>query len=235
MRQYFNQRSLAYALNHPLIAIRSLRIAVAKPDAESIASLTTVEKGKVESYLRESQGNKELSWVFTNSVGAKTSSGMPRHALDSIYALVRALRPQCVVETGVSAGRSSTFILEALRVNEFGSLFSIDVPYGPEEVGCMIPKHLQDRWHLFLGSSEELLPNLLIKLAQVDMFLHDSEHSFENMSFEFGVARKHVREGGLILSHNVQRNMAFKELCISLGKNPTFVCKGDKNLGIVQI
>ena len=44
------------------------------------------------------------------------------------YALCRALRPMRVVETGVCYGVTSAFFLQALRQNDRGTLYSIDLP-----------------------------------------------------------------------------------------------------------
>src|SRR5262249_52393950 len=46
----------------------------------------------------------------------------------AIWCLVRQLKPQRVVETGVAHGMTSRFILEALQMNGEGRLWSIDLP-----------------------------------------------------------------------------------------------------------
>jgi len=46
-----------------------------------------------------------------------------------LYAMVRALKPEVVVETGVANGVSSSFILKALDRNSRGRLYSIDLHY----------------------------------------------------------------------------------------------------------
>ncbi len=45
-----------------------------------------------------------------------------------LYALVRLTGPDCLVETGVSAGVSSTFMLLGAKANKRGVLHSIDQP-----------------------------------------------------------------------------------------------------------
>jgi len=45
-----------------------------------------------------------------------------------LYVIVRLLKPEKVVETGVAAGVSSAFILEAMDDNGIGTLYSIDLP-----------------------------------------------------------------------------------------------------------
>lgn len=63
------------------------------------------------------------------------------------YAVVRAMRPQVVVETGVCYGVTSSFTLGALEENGSGMLYSIDLPLLAKEAdhyhGCLVPQHLR--------------------------------------------------------------------------------------------
>jgi predicted O-methyltransferase YrrM len=45
----------------------------------------------------------------------------------------------------------------------------------------------------------------------IDMFLHDSSHSYRHMLWEFRQFWPHLRDGGLLVSHDVQMNAAFPE------------------------
>ena len=136
----------------------------------------------------------------------------------SVYILVLHLKPEIVVETGVSDGMSSFIILSALNENKKGSLYSIDLPevgmpklYG-KEPGWIVDEALRRRWTLIYGKTEVKLPPLLGKLRHVDIFLHDSEHSYTNMRFEFSMALRYMKEGSLLLSDDVRSNSAFQEL-----------------------
>ena len=136
----------------------------------------------------------------------------------SVYFLVLHIKPEIVVETGVSDGMSSYFILTALNENKKGKLYSIDLPevgmprlYN-KEPGWIVNEALRDRWTLIYGRSEQKLPPLLEKLKHVDIFLHDSEHSYTNMRFEFSIALKFMKVGSLLLSDDVRSNSAFQEL-----------------------
>ncbi len=51
----------------------------------------------------------------------------------AIYAIVRAMRPTSVIETGVLHGLTSAFILRALEQNRAGRLTSIDLPSYPDQ------------------------------------------------------------------------------------------------------
>jgi hypothetical protein len=142
-----------------------------------------------------------------------------------LYVLVRQFRPSIVVETGVAAGVSSAYILQAMKDNNFGHLYSIDLPnnlpeahYLPkgEESGFAVPSNLRSRWTLWIGKSKDLLEPLLAKVGKVDVFIHDSDHSYTNMFFEYNKVWDSIQNGGLLISHDINENAAFKdfsELC----------------------
>ena len=135
-----------------------------------------------------------------------------------LYALARLLRPEVVVETGVGSGVSSTFFLSAMEQNAIGRLYSIDLPI-PEarllppgkETGWLVPQELRARWTLTLGDSRVELPALLERLGKIDFFYHDSDHSYEHMTWEYSAAYPYIRPGGLLLSDDIRSNQAWEE------------------------
>ncbi len=133
--------------------------------------------------------------------------------LPSLYILMRLVKPNRVLETGVASGASSAYILSALHDNGEGTLFSIDLPPGdlPEgkSTGWVVPKHLRSRWRLDIGDSKDLLKPLLEEIGEIDCFIHDSLHTYEHMIWEFMTAWEYLRPGGLFLSHDVGVNEAF--------------------------
>jgi len=155
-----------------------------------------------------------------------------QEAPEYLYVIMRVLRPEVVVETGVAAGISSAFILQALEDNNKGKLYSIDLPnYNlPDDLtfipagtqpGFAIPEGLKKRWQLRLGTSRDLLPGLLAEIGRVDIFLHDSDHTYENMLFEFVTAWDHLPQGGLLLSHDIAFNNAFRDFSRKIKRKPT--------------
>ncbi len=139
-----------------------------------------------------------------------------------LYFIVRCARPEVMVETGVAHGVSSWTILNAMHKNGMGKLYSIDLPnqdlksYNPTNIqqssGWAVPDILRQRWELRLGPSQELLPKLINELKKIDVFFHDSDHSYENMTFEFEAVYAALKTGGLILSDDVHKNAAFSDL-----------------------
>ena len=76
---------------------------------------------------------------------------------------------------------------------------------------------LRARHDLRLGPAQELLPRALAELATVDVFLHDSDHSYTHMMFEMSLAWHFVRPGGWILADNVEQNASFEDFARSAG------------------
>jgi len=142
-----------------------------------------------------------------------------------IYSLVREIKPNTMVETGVCNGVSSSVILKAMEENGKGRLYSIDLPVaagtvddrtGPvippeKSAGWLVPENFKDRWELRLGNTYYELPKVLQETKAIDMFIHDSGHSYETMMFEFCIVWYHLNEGGLILADNIDWNSAFKD------------------------
>jgi predicted O-methyltransferase YrrM len=138
-----------------------------------------------------------------------------------LYAITRGIKPANVMETGVWRGLSSFFLLSALRDNEFGHLNSVDFP--PMDpairvvVGEAVPANLRDRWTLNVGPAASTLPRVCDRVANLDFFIHDSEHTYRNMVFEFEEAWKILKPGGLILVDDADWNDSVPDFCDSKG------------------
>lgn len=136
-----------------------------------------------------------------------------------LYAFVRLHKPAVAVETGVSAGVSSAIVLTAMEMNGRGELISVDAGLKrfddiefplDKEVGFVVPERLRKRWQLKIGRSKNILSGVL-KDLQIDFFLHDSEHTYENMAFEYRIAWDHLSPGGILISDNIDWNNAFDD------------------------
>jgi hypothetical protein len=132
------------------------------------------------------------------------------------YALARAIKPDVILETGVANGISSSYWLLACHLNGKGHVYSIDIDNGEylppgKPTGWIVPNYLRGRWTLELGDARDVLPKVLGQVGSVDIFVHDSSHSYEHMKFEFDQAYQHIRPGGLLLSDDVDFNTAFSD------------------------
>ncbi len=168
---------------------------------------------------------KEISTNFDPEERERFSQGASAGLKEvALYVIIRKEKPKLVLETGVAQGVSTYFILKALKDNRKGQLISIDYPnYNPQgfvdEGNKLDPVYIpKDKkpgwlvkdvtsWRLLLGKSSDILPTLA---APIDMFIHDSDHSYENMHFELEWAVNHVRSG-IILADDTVMNEAWSD------------------------
>jgi hypothetical protein len=137
----------------------------------------------------------------------------------SLYVIVRAYKPELMIETGVASGKSSALILLAMKHNGKGRLVSIDKPNVDGEIlldgaktttkerqcGWMVPSYLRSRWQLIIGDSLIELPLLLGKTdSKIDIFFHDSLHTYEHVKNELSSIWPHMNnKDGLILVDDI--------------------------------
>jgi hypothetical protein len=91
-------------------------------------------------------------------------------------------------------------------------LYSIELSQECEQ-GALIPDELRSASGAFVpmrGKVEDFLKRNEIP-SSIDMFLHDSSHSYRHMLWEFRQFWPRLRDGGLLVSHDVQMNAAFPE------------------------
>ena len=186
---------------------------------QELGRLTDQDIDRVETLFNELNGDEQLF---------RELGGFWRMLIYDIvmYMLVRLMRPGIVVETGVEHGVSSWIVLLAMERNGKGALHSIDLPNQDvvdesigfwqrnimppgKETGWMVPRELRGRWRLHLGDAKELLPALLPTLGPLDIFTHDSLHSYDHMMFEFRTAWPHLRDGGVLCSDDIDANRSF--------------------------
>jgi hypothetical protein len=154
-----------------------------------------------------------------------------------LHALIRDIKPKHVIETGVLHGMTSGFILEAIALNGAGALTSIDLPSlaetGPanrdgyndslpvgKQPGWIVPPRLHKHWDLKFGSSRTVLPEVCASVESIDVFIHDSEHSYSTMWFELITAWDAMHQGGILICDNIEANTSFFDFCRRVGRIP---------------
>ena len=210
-------------------------------------ALLDIEKGVFEALWREivelgfekevAERLKARARPARDPVMIAEPSGPWIDILRLLFVLVRAYRPQVVLETGVGpVGATSAFILKALDLNHEGHLFSVDanrygVAYGVD-VGQGILDELRGR-HTLVVADSSVLGRLTEQLPPIDFFLHDSDHSYANMMREFSVAWAKLQSGGFLISDDCN-NDAFDRFAASLGLRPAFVNYGGTDFGVLM-
>jgi len=195
-----------------------------------IKQLTGAPPEEIREYLLEIRSDREFheemerNWrMFSQQSSIWWAPGVSATLGMTLYVLCRELQPSNVVETGVSSGVSSSYILRALAKSRHGELHSIDLPQeeysasnsndSEPQTGWLIPDYLRDRWHLISGKSSDKLKPVLENLQVIDVFMHDSEHTYRNMMWEYLTAWHFLKVGGVLVSHNIDMNNAFPDFC----------------------
>ena len=235
-------------MRHPRRAVERRRI------RDEVASFLG-SRGALARYEREVRDSGLVDHLLEKGREQHEAVTAAGHSLGAIgyadgtylYAVLRTVQPLLVVETGVANGFSTAFSLLALQANGEGHLHSIDLPrevgreYEPgtfyegegragippgSESGWLIPEDLKERWTLVAGKSQDELPPLLRRLGTIDVFMHDSEHSFDCMWFEFNAAWPALRPGGVLVSDDVNSTEAFGRFATQESRIPVRLARG---------
>lgn len=247
-------RKLVFGLKHPLVALRVLK--ATSVDIPRLCRVIGIRPAEFNAHVEEVRSNK----VFNDHVLGKLEhfteyleeQGLYPGTINDtlgvmLYAIIRSLKPEVILETGVASGLSSAYMLLALEENKKGKLYSIDLPFEEgsesdewasllpkgEKSGWLIPENLRHRWLLKLGSSSEVMPAILEELKSIDIFFHDSDHSYDCMMWEYQAAWPCLKYGGLLLSHDIDQNEAFSDFCGNVGSK-SFTLQTYRFGGIVK-
>lgn len=186
-----------------------------------LKNITGVAEKEIIKYFKDFYKDKKFKKVFSKNLKILENTGanwgdVRFHSL-SLYVIVRVIKPEIVVETGVASGKSSALILLALGHNKKGKLISIDLPNkkgnilkdgaktstGEYKTGWLVPEYLRNRWDLRLGDSLKILPELVKKIDKIDIFLHDSLHTYSHVKKELAIATKKMDKNGIVLCDNI--------------------------------
>ena len=141
-----------------------------------------------------------------------------------LYSLCKIMKPEKIVETGVANGKSTSYILQALNDNNKGTLYSIDPVVRPWQsvkmVGSMIPNRLKNRWKFVEGESSKKLEPLLRSTGSIDIFYHDSLHTYKNMMYEFRTSWPFIKKNGILISDDIYLNDAFYDFSHQVNQAP---------------
>ena len=186
---------------------------------DKLRRLTGVSEAQLQAYRRELRASDLPDVLLRRGAGLAFTHELPQGAL--LYLMVRAARPDRVVETGVRPGYTTAWILAALDSAGRGELVSLGP--GPVAgratgvqhvtVGQFVPPALRSRWTLALGNSEARLREILASTTKVDLFLYDNGPDAARARFELRAAWDALSPRGILLAHRVDASPAWAEFC----------------------
>lgn len=210
-------------------------IGISEPKA-LLSRLKLTDEISVRTY--ESELNEILSELIQGSVPAKRRFPsnydlMPTEA-QVVYSVVRATRPYQVVETGVGNGLSTRVILSALEKNAFGQLLSFEVD---PEAGILARDLFSNRWTLHLlpkRAREREFTQTMNGLNSLDLFIHDSEHTYRQQSLEYAQAYLRLRPRGYLMSDDIDASYAFLDFVSTIPERPKVLLTPRSLFGLFQ-
>lgn len=138
------------------------------------------------------------------------------------YAIVRALKPRVVVETGVDKGLGSCVLTAAILRNRVeghpGEYFGTDIDV---DAGYLLDDRYATagRIRILYGDSIESLARLD---KDIDLFINDSHHSADYEAREYAIVAKHLSPGAILLGDNAHVSPALPEFARQSGRRFLF-------------
>lgn len=157
--------------------------------------------------------------------------------IDIIFALVKIFKPKKCIETGVAAGWSSLAILKGIESTPNADLISVDMPYpkmnNENHVGCVVPESLRQKWTLIREPDRNGLEKAIKLAGNVDFCHYDSDKSYTGRLWAYRLIWKHLNDGGIMISDDIQDNIAFKKFCDEVNKEPFIIEDNNRFIGII--
>jgi hypothetical protein len=158
----------------------------------------------------------------------------------AVWCVALHTRPQVVIETGVAHGVTSRIVLEALRQNDLGHLWSIDLPFPFDhrlhgETGIVVTDACRPRWSYLEGSSKQRLPRLVAEVGHAEMFIHDSLHTAQNTLFEMERVTSAMPTGGVMLVDDIDSHIGFTTFAKRHPGYQTIICPSADRNGLFGI
>ena len=158
----------------------------------------------------------------------------------AVWCVALHTRPEVVIETGVAHGVSSRIVLEALKENDLGHLWSIDLPFPFDprlhvETGVAVSDACRPRWSYVEGSSRQRLPSLVAEVGHVEMFIHDSLHTARNTLFEMEHVASAMPAGAVMLVDDIDSHEGFMTFARRHPEYQTIICPSVDGFGMFGV
>lgn len=198
-------RQLAYVLLDPEVDTFTYSPANTGELLERLARVLGRPPEELAGYLAEAESDRELGAAVAADIGwrvafLKRRQRLPAHHL-SAWIVIRATKPQLVVETGILEGLGSRTMLQALRRNgaegQPGRLASFDVLPGAGEP--LVPERLRGGWEPTYEPTPDSLRNHL-EGREVGLYVHDSVPTGEHLRAELEQVLPRAAPGAVLMT-----------------------------------
>ena len=199
-----------------------------KPQLTNKENLEQIKKNKIssEEFIKRINpnlfkiSNEETDTIISDakSIQEKNSDIElgNNYAVEIIYFLMINFKPNIILETGVAAGLSSRCILEAIKKNGNGSLYSSDFPYfrlnDPEKyIGIMVPENLKKNWRLEILGDDKNIKKFKLEINHADIILYDSDKRYSGKTKFFKSVSSLIKPNTIIVVDDLHNDSFFLE------------------------
>ena len=185
-----------------------------------VSAVSGAKIAQVRTWIQELEDDDQLVGHLTRQLSSNPRRGVcakePHWARRfGWYALVRAIAPDHVVETGTHLGLGSCAIAAALLRNGHGRLTTIDID---PEAGYLIGGPWASVIDRRTGSSIDVLA----ELKDVGIFIHDSLHTYDYETRELTAVEPNLRADAIVLSDNAHDSSALSDWAERNGRHYLF-------------
>ena len=175
--------------------------------AHTTAMATRSTPDKIQTYIEEAEQDETLHQHIINMTAA-----LPDHVRagsdDEIrfgrrlgwYAVVRAIKPKFVVETGLDKGLGAVLLCAALKRNSEdgkpGRYLGTDIN---PAAGYLLAPPYDEFGEIAFGDSLESLAKIT---DDIDVFVNDSDHSEDYEAAEYACVAPRLSEGAVVIGDN---------------------------------
>jgi hypothetical protein len=201
--------------------------------AETISVVTAKPAHEIDGYIREVMKDEELEahlrlmMKSRNRRGGQQSVAMPFGRRLGWYAIVRAIKPKVIVETGVERGHGSVLLCSALLRNIGdgfpGRYFGTDIN---PKAGFLLAGKYAGAGRIVYGDS---IKSLEAFTETVDLFINDSDHSDEYEAREYRVIADRLAADAIILGDNAHETDKLALFARETGRRFLFFKEVPKN------
>ena len=201
--------------------------------ADFISAVTGKPQLEISGYIHEILNDKDL---FNHLVGVYEKNSR-KYKMDRVpkyakrigwYAIVRAMKPETVIETGIDKGLGSCVLAAALLKNKEEGFKGIY--YGTDinpNAGAFFSEPFTSVGKLLIGDSIESLKKL--QVDKIDIFINDSDHSSEYEEQEYETVKSKLHDKSIIIGDNSHSNSKLREFAQSSGRKFLFFQEMPKN------
>jgi hypothetical protein len=217
--------ALRFLIADPELDNYSYEISNARELTTFLAELLHCDPTVIEGYIDELDGDDRFRLQLNRRLRTRADRKATAHYGRRVgwYCVCRFLKPSCVVEAGVHDGLGSAVFLLALEHNRregySGRLIGIDID---PRSGWLIPADFRDSINLIISDSVSALNGLAANNELVELFVHDSLHSYEHETREYTALSRTLSSRGVIISDNAHSTDALRDFSVKHNRRYAF-------------